>query len=285
MMPDLLENLLPFERMEDANWTGQLAASYAAAKPYPHIAVDDFFDPSMLERVVNEFPDPARLSQRFDNQREVKRATRSEREIPPFTRCLIHALNSGPFISFLEEVSGIAGLVADPHLWGGGLHALPRGGKLSIHTDFNFHKKLGLDRRINVLVYLNRDWPEAYGGHFEAWRPNGSVAEARYLPVFNRLVVFGTNDFTFHGNPEPVACPDDMSRKSIAMYYYTNGRPKDEWSGLIQTTKFMNRPGEKIAEPQSLARRLTAAMPKPARIWVSRHILAKRQEKAAPEVG
>jgi len=275
-MSDLLERLLPHEKMSHGAWANMLADTYRSAQPYPHVAIDDFFDAQVLQRVVDEFPPPERFSQKFDNAREVKRTTTSELEIPAFTRALIHALNSGPFITFLEQVSGISGLVADPHLWGGGLHALPRGGKLGIHTDFNFHKGLGLDRRINVLVYLNRDWPEAYGGHFEAWRPNGTKAEARYLPIFNRLVIFGTTDFTFHGNPEPVACPDGQTRKSIAMYYYTNGRPKDEWSGLIQTTQFMNRPGEAIVQREKLVWRLTRAMPKPARIWLSRNILAKR---------
>ena len=209
----------------------------------------------------------------------MKRTTRSELEIPPFARALIHSLNSGPFIDFLEEVTEIRGLVPDPHLWGGGFHALPRGGKLGIHTDFNFHKKLGLDRRINVLVYLNRNWTEAYGGHFEAWCPNGNKAEARYLPIFNRVVIFGTTDFTFHGNPDPVACPEGMSRKSIAMYYYTNGRPAEEWSGIIQSTQFMNRPGESIVERQPLLWRLIRSMPKPVRMWFSRRVLAKRQAK------
>jgi hypothetical protein len=275
-MSDLLERLLPFDKLEDEGWKKQLAESYRAAQPYPHVAVDDFLDEAVLQRVVDEFPSAEQLSKRYQNAREVKRATSSELEIPPFARTVIHALNSGPFINFLEEVTGIKGLVADPHLWGGGFHALPRGGKLGIHTDFNFHKGLGLDRRINVLLYLNRDWPEEYGGHFEAWRPNGDKAEARYLPIFNRLVIFGTTDFTYHGNPDPVACPEHMSRKSIAMYYYTNGRPQDEWSGLIQTTRFMNRPGEAIVEDERLAWRVARAMPKPVRIWISRNVLLKR---------
>jgi len=273
---DLLDRLLPYEKLADTTWKKQLADAYSSGAPYPHVVIDNFFDEAVLDRVIEEFPSSERFAQKFNNAREVKRATRSELEIPPFARTLIHSLNSGSFITFLEDVTAIAGLVADPHLWGGGFHELPRGGKLAIHTDFNFHKKLNLDRRINVLVYLNRNWTEAYGGHFEAWRPNGAKAEARYLPIFNRLVIFGTTDFTFHGNPDPVACPEGMSRKSIAMYYYTNGRPKDEWSGVIQTTQFMNRPGEAIVERQPFVRRLVHAMPKPARIWISRNVLLKR---------
>jgi len=273
---ELLDRLLPYSTISDHGWTAGLAHAYRSANPYPHVVIDDFFDSAVLDRVVAEFPGEDCLTEHFDNAREVKRATKSELEIPPFTRALIHTLNSGPFITFLEEVTGIEGLVADPHLWGGGLHALPRGGKLGIHTDFNYHRRLGLDRRVNVLVYLNRDWPESYGGHFEAWRPHGKKPEARYLPIFNRVVIFGTNDFTFHGNPEPVACPETTTRKSIAMYYYTKGRPDDEWSGLIQTTQFMNRPGEKIAPASTTPWLLARALPKPLRMWLSRHVLAKR---------
>jgi hypothetical protein len=207
---------------------------------------------------------------KYDNDRERKHATSHERELPSFTKTFIHELNAAPFIEFLEGVTGVEGLIPDPHLDGGGLHALPRGGKLSIHTDFNRHERLKLDRRLNVLIYLNKDWKKEYGGEFEAWRPNGKVAEASYLPIFNRMVIFNTNDYTFHGNPEPVNCPPEMSRRSIAMYYYTNGRPASEWSGIYQTTLFMDRPGERIALPERLVIRALRLVPKPLRMSLSR---------------
>ena len=279
-MPNLLDRLIPYEKLSDTPWKRALADRYRSAQPYPHVMVDDFFDEAVLDQTIQEFPRPDALSEKFNNPREFKFTSRSELEIPPFSRTFIHALNSGTFINFLEEITGIRGLVGDPHLAGGGLHALPRGGKLKIHTDFNFHRKLGLDRRINVLVYLNKNWQESYGGHFEAWRPNGPTAEARYLPIFNRLIVFGTTDFTFHGNPDPVACPETMSRKSIAMYYYTKGRPKDEWSGMVQSTTFMNRPDESIvAQRPALKQVLIRAMPKPTRIWLTRKIQEMRSAR------
>jgi Rps23 Pro-64 3,4-dihydroxylase Tpa1-like proline 4-hydroxylase len=279
-MAELLERLLPHAKLRDKTWTAKLAEQYASAEPYPHIAVDDFFDEEVLRRVLRDFPDPQQLGVKFDNVREVKNATHSEYEIPAFARTFIHALNSAPFIEFIEDVTGIRGLVADPHLVGGGFHALARGGKLSIHTDFNYHKRLRLDRRVNVLVYLNENWPEEYGGYFEAWRPHGRGAEARYLPTFNRLVMFTTTDFTFHGNPDPVACPEGMARKSIAMYYYTNGRPKAEWSGLTQTTRFMDRPGEAVAERDPLWYRAARVAPRPVREWFTRQVHRKAHSRA-----
>src|SRR2546425_9267335 len=140
-MTELLERLLPYAKLRDAAWKSELARRYAAAQPYPHICIDDFFDADVLRRVLQDSPQLDALGAKFDNPREVKHATQSESEIPAFARVFIHALNSAPFIEFVEEVTGIGGLIADPHLVGGGFHALGPGGKLSIHTDFNYHRR------------------------------------------------------------------------------------------------------------------------------------------------
>jgi hypothetical protein len=263
-------DFLPGVRLTDPDFLAQLRRKYLSAVPYPHVCIDALFDEGILRKVANNFPDLARLSVQHNNQREIKRGSGHDFEIPPFTRAFIHALNSGPFIDFLEAMTGIEGLIPDPHLVGGGLHVLPRGGKLSLHTDFNYHERLKLHRRVNVLIYLNENWRSEYGGEFEAWRPNGREAEARYLPLFNRMVIFNTNDHTFHGNPEPVSCPEGWSRKSIALYYYTNGRPADEWYGVTEGTFFMNRPGERVAERKSyLRKRLLRCLPKFIRVAIS----------------
>jgi hypothetical protein len=285
-MNELLERLLPYSKLEDRTWSDELAREYSSAQPYPHICLDNFFDEAVLRRIVEEFPDPRSFGVAFDNEHEIKRATGSERELPPFARTFIHALNSAPFIEFLERVTGIEALVGDPYLHGGGFHSLGPGGLLSIHTDFNYHRRLHLDRRINVLVYLNEEWPEAYGGWFEAWRPKGTQAEARYLPIFNRMVVFTTTDYTFHGNPDPVKCPEGMSRKSIAMYYYSNGRPKEEWSGLTQSTRFMRTNGQLDVSADPAWFRVARHMPRPVREWFTVNVHRRRARGAkTPQPG
>lgn len=115
------------------------------------------------------------------------------------------------------------------------LHQTFGGGFLKIHADFNWHDKLKLDRRINVLIYLNKDWNDEYGGHLELWDRAMTRCEVRELPVFNRMVVFNTTTHSFHGHPDPLDCPQEMTRKSIAMYYYTNGRPAHEKRGQHST--------------------------------------------------
>jgi hypothetical protein len=100
-----------------------------------------------------------------------------------------------------------------------------------VHADFNKHSTYDLDRRLNLLLYLNKDWPEEYGGHLELWDRQMQKCEAKVLPIFNRVLIFGTTDFTYHGHPDPLRCPEGVTRKSLALYYFSNGRPAEEVTG------------------------------------------------------
>jgi Rps23 Pro-64 3,4-dihydroxylase Tpa1-like proline 4-hydroxylase len=227
-------SLLPLERM--AQEAGAARERYRAAKPFPHVVLDDFFDPAILERVLEEFPRPRAIRwQAFDNEHERKLASAAESCFGPLTRIVLYHLNSMTFLHFLSSVTGIDDLIPDPGFEGGGLHQIEPGGKLGVHSDFNKHARYGLDRRLNVLVYLNKHWREEYGGHLELWDCAMSRCEARILPLFNRVMIFGTTDFTYHGHPNPLRCPEGMTRKSLALYYFTNGRPASEVSGTHST--------------------------------------------------
>ena len=149
------------------------------------------------------------------------------------------------FLKFLEELTGITNLISDPSFRGGGLHSIYRGGKLGVHVDFNKHEQYGLDRRLNLLLYLNKDWREEYGGHIELWDREMKECVRSYLPKFNRVVIFTTTSASFHGHPEPLSCPEHMNRKSMALYYYTNGRP-EEGIEECHSTVFKLRPDEKV---------------------------------------
>jgi 2OG-Fe(II) oxygenase superfamily len=247
-MPDAaslgIGGFLPLARM--AELAKAAPADYAAARPFPHVVFDHFFDPALLDKVLAEFPQPGAIGwQRFDNAREIKLASAAEAAFGPVTRLLLYHLNSITFLEFLSKVTGIANLISDPCFDGGGLHQIVRGGKLAVHADFNKHPRYGLDRRLNVLLYLNRDWREEYGGHLELWNREMTRYEARVLPLFNRLMIFGTTDFTYHGHPEPLQCPPELTRKSLALYYFTNGRPAEEISGE-HSTLFRARANEEF---------------------------------------
>ena len=199
---------------------------YREAEPFPHVALDNFLDAGILRRVAAEI---SRMDHsawhRTDAPRERKLSTEDDSSFGPFTRRVFGVLNSSLFVTFLEELTGIQGLISDPHLRGGGLHEIERGGLLGVHADFNFYKRLQLWRRLNVLVYLNTEWDEAWGGHLELWDREGKRCVSRIAPTFNRAVIFDTSGRSFHGHPQPLNCPDGTSRRSLALYYYTVDYP------------------------------------------------------------
>jgi Rps23 Pro-64 3,4-dihydroxylase Tpa1-like proline 4-hydroxylase len=227
-----------------------LAASYQGASPFPHVVIDDFVPLDVVRAVVAEYPrDRAEWDLYLDEGNSNKLAISDEMRLGPTARRLIAELNGGAMIRFLEAMTGITGLVPDPHLLGGGLHQLDPGGFLRVHADFNHHPHLKLDRRLNFLLYLNEGWQDGWGGSLELWNEDMSERAVSVVPVAGRAVVFSTTSTSYHGNPEPVACPDGMARRSIALYYYTNGRPDEERAArhntLYQTPGAdPGRPGE-----------------------------------------
>ena len=254
--------------------------AYASASPYPHAVMDGFLPEEVLDAVLAEFPAPAEVDWlAFDSPLERKLATNNDSAMGPATRHLLAELNSSAFIDFLERLTGIEGLVPDPHLEGGGLHQIERGGHLKVHADFNRHPRHGLERRLNVLVYLNRDWKDEYGGAFELWNADMTACQAKVMPYFNRCVVFSTTSTSYHGHPEPLACPEGETRKSIALYYYSKDRPAEETRGT-HNTLFQARPGEELESasppppPPSRGESIKAALR-----WVTPPILIEARRR------
>lgn len=144
------------------------------------------------------------------------------------TRTLFSFLKSSTFIQFLEKLTGISDIIPDPHFRGSGIHQTLSGGFLNIHADFNRYERYGLHRRVNILLYLNPDWEESYGGHLELWSKDMKKCMVRVKPDIGKLVVFSSTDFSYHGHPKPLNCPKNRSRRSLALYYYTRTRPSNE---------------------------------------------------------
>lgn len=208
----------------------EFSDTYKQDKPFPNISFNNFFNPSFLDKVLEEFPDLSNQdSKEFKNKREIKLQGKGEKYFGFYTKQLMHYLNSEPFLKFLQELTGIEEtLLPDPYFIGGGQHETKKGGFLKIHADFNKHTTTKLDRRLNLLVYLNKDWKSEYGGHFELWDKEMTQCVKKVLPSFNTIALFSTTDFSYHGLPDPLQCPENMSRKSLALYYYSNGRPTEE---------------------------------------------------------
>jgi len=244
-----MATLQPIERdgyfhFDEADCTAAgeaLAAQYQDAQPFPHIALDDFLPVDFLRGLLGEFPDSAGKTY-FDRDQERFKFSYGPNEIAGARlRGLLMELNSPAVLNFLEAMTGIDGLIADPFFSGGGLHETKSGGHLSVHADFNIHKSMRLERRLNLLIYLNDDWPEDYGGHLALWDQKMEHCRERIAPVLGRAVVFNTALDSYHGQPDPVRCPPERSRRSIATYYYTASA--DGIAALPQrTTAFRVRP-------------------------------------------
>ena len=206
------------------------AEEYKANQPYPHIYFDNFLPVDVAEAALRDFPEPKEVdwhSYKDVNQHK-KLAFDAVEKLPQSIRDVLYFLNTRPMLKFLETLTGIQSVLPDPHYVGGGLHQIRPGGLLEVHADFSYHNGIRLDRRINVLIYLNKDWKEEYGGHFELWDREVKRAEKKILPIFNRCAIFSTTSVSFHGHPVPLACPPERNRKSIATYYYSNGRPEED---------------------------------------------------------
>lgn len=213
---------------------------YLRANPFPNIILDKFFNDNFLSQVFKDFPDLSMIntSQKYTNKNEVKFANNDYQNFPDSIKKLFDFMNSDIFLKFLQKITSIKEkLVIDKKLNGGGLHEIKSGGMLKVHTDFNRHPTLDLDRRINILIYLNKNWDQKYGGDLELWDQHMKYCGKKIAPNFNRMVIFSTNDFSNHGHPDPITCPDDISRKSIALYYFSKGRPLSD----LNTSNFKNK--------------------------------------------
>lgn len=210
---------------------------YISAEPFPHIALDGLFDDAALDAALAEFPTRESMQWvEFDSPLEKKLGYYHERShVSDELRAFLLEMNSFEMLLWLEALTGIDGLIPDPYFGGGGVHQIEPGGFLKIHADFNVHPKLKLDRRLNMLVYLNKDWREEWGGHLELWDRQRQGCVKKIAPLFNRTVIFSTSDTSFHGHPQPLMAPAGVTRKSVSLYYYTAGRPSDERSAPHDT--------------------------------------------------
>jgi hypothetical protein len=238
----------------------ELAASYQRAQPFSHIAMNNLFDSDTLRRVNAEFPTTDRMGGSFTGEIEGGKFTESDWEkFGPATQEFIAACNSGPFLRALESLTGIEGLISDPYLSGGGQHQSGQGARLKVHSDFNVHPFLNLTRRLNMLVYLNEDWDPSWGGQLELWNQDMSQAVVSVEPTLGQVVVFNTTDTSFHGLPDPIQCPPDHFRRSIAFYYFTaDGATPDPRSTLWKERPeedFLSRPSARLKAAAGHARK------------------------------
>lgn len=214
-------------------WIEEHGPSFHGAQPFPHAVIDGVFNREFLREVLSEFPEPdATLWDRAEDdgiQVKLRSNWRADADMEPNTRELVHFLNSGAFLDRITKLTGIAKLISDPYYTGGGLNCILPGGLLDVHCDGNWHDRMAVHRRLNVILYLNEGWRPEWHGEFELWDRNMDHCVKAIEPAFNRLLVFETHDYSYHGHPVPLACPEGQSRKSVIVYYYTSApRPEEQ---------------------------------------------------------
>jgi hypothetical protein len=267
-----VESMLPLARMQRER--DSLKAAYLAAKPYPHVVMDGFFEEEVLDRTVTNFPEPeARDWITYETKHESKQTSRGITQLSPFTQLFFLQLCSEPFLEHVRYITGFPDLLMDPLFHGGGLHESVRGGWLNIHADWTKHPSLPLTRRLNLIIYLNREWDPTWRGELELWDSDAKTCGARVLPVFNRAVLFPTTSETLHGFPMPLACPPNRTRKSISVFYWS---PDPE--ALKESAYITFLPGKKRTRMRAFLRSLTPPIAFKARDALVGALRGKRRQ-------
>jgi hypothetical protein len=217
-----------------------------SAKPFPFFSLDNFLEEGFANRVLESFPSyetAMKQGRSFQavNERGKVQLTDSE-TFAPAVKELNEVLSSNEWLEVLSYVMDIPNLLSDDQLVGGGIHQTGPRGHLDVHVDFNYLKDRDLHRRLNILVYFNKNWKPEWGGNVELWDKDVKVCHHSSSPIFNRCVVFATSEISFHG-VTAVKCPEGNSRKSFAAYYYTKEAPAG-WDGTQHSTIFKARPNE-----------------------------------------
>jgi hypothetical protein len=253
-----------------SRWTAQLpelSGRYQSAQPFPHIHLSDFLDPDAARSAAEEFPESSSQAWIQYKHFNENKAGLAKRELfPEALGKVVDELNGPEFLDWLSKLTGISNLVADPTLEGGGLHQSARGGFLNLHTDFTMHHHhKNWKRRINLIVYLNPGWELEWGGAIELWDQQMRECCASVPPLLNHALIFSTTDYSYHGFPEKLRCPDGVSRKSLALYYYTI---ESDASFIGHSTDYKARPTDSKA--------------KSALIWLDKqavHLYSRAKEK------
>jgi Rps23 Pro-64 3,4-dihydroxylase Tpa1-like proline 4-hydroxylase len=225
----------------------RLSGIYCFNEPYPHIVIDNFLPTELAKEILSNFPQ-RNLGTKTEFELNYPGIQENKRQIFPnstneYCRNFFSFFNSASFLQFLEGLTSIDGLIADSYFNGGGFHEIYRGGKLGIHADFRVNEKLYLARRLNVLIYLNENWNDDWGGKLEIWDKEMKNKVHAISPIFNRCVIFNTDATSHHGHPDPLDCPKEVTRKSIALYYYTASKRIYE-DTPSHTTMYVSRPEE-----------------------------------------
>ena len=197
---------------------------FSKNKPFNYCVIDNFFDIRLAKRLERDFPNyNSKIWHEYKNSLEIKKTCNNWNIFPKDTYKTFYYLNSISFVSILQKYISKNKIFTDIGLNGGGWHIHKKGGKLNMHLDYSIHPKLDFQRKLNLIIYLNSKWKDEWGGSLGFWENKSSKNPGKLvksiMPKFNRAVIFDTTQNSWHGLAEPVRCPKNQFRKSLAIYY------------------------------------------------------------------
>jgi Rps23 Pro-64 3,4-dihydroxylase Tpa1-like proline 4-hydroxylase len=228
--------------LDDANLE-KLREAFLNAKPYPHIAIENFLSEETARTLYENFPKASEMRRNYQGLNENKAEGSAFEAYHPAFGAMQRDIMDPEFLKKLEYITGIPGLIIPADHRGSGVHQGYNGSFLDVHVDFSVHPTLKLHRRLNLLIYLNPNWKEEYGGGIELWNADMTKLEKCYMPFYNRCVIFECNEVSWHGY-DKITLPETESRKSIFAYYYTDLTPGVRYHDTI----FKARPTESSAK-------------------------------------
>jgi Rps23 Pro-64 3,4-dihydroxylase Tpa1-like proline 4-hydroxylase len=235
------------------NQTEELRRAFTTADPFPHLTLDDFLEPGACQALMEQFPAFNPAQARGDSGAVGRKAAFPKMtELGPAYAAFDRWIQSSEFLDWLSRATGIPKLLYDPEYVGGGAHLNLEGQELDAHVDFNYHPRTQLHRRLNLILYLNPEWDEAWGGslelHSDPRSPGNRVELAP--PLVNRCVIFETSERSWHGFPV-IRLPEGkkhLARRSIAVYFYTKERPLAQ-TAPSHATFYIGRPMPEHVRP------------------------------------
>jgi len=257
-------------------WTNNLDKlnnEFIDNKPYSYVIIDNFFKDDIANNITSNFPKVDNNWHKYNNPIEYKFALDNLKNMPPNISDIFNLLSTNNFIDIIKKITNIQTLEYDPYLHGAGLHSHPNNGRLHIHLDYEKHPISGKERRLNLIYFTNNDWKEEYNGDLQIWEKNMSSCAKKIYPKFNRAIIFQTNDISWHGLPEKIVCPENISRQTLAYYWVSDLETKKKESMYRLKAKFVKRPFEPIDE----------RMVKLYNIRMNRRITSKDMEEIWPE--
>jgi len=217
----------------------ELRQKWLNGEPFHYFFVDDFLPRELAENLLACYPSP---DQNWTKTTYAHQSNKYHVQsgFPEPIKEYFDLVAMPKFLKLVSEITGIDDLISDPSLFGGGLHQTFPGGFLDVHIDYNIHPETKLYRRLNLLIYLNKNWEREYEGYIELWDMENRKLLENIAPIFNRAVMFATNEISYHGHPVPLKCPPPMTRKSLAVYYYSKERD-DQYRSAAEHNTIYNQ--------------------------------------------